>query len=198
MSNLTISFTAIVFASAVAIAAPAQPISRQGMMEIALHRVEKLIDSKKIDPNFRDRFEHIFLRIDESKPPVYFVINAFQTAPSGNGKPLEAVLQHDQKGKPLSYKETADGTAGPNFDWKPKDPLTLAEVAVHHIDHYSSDVKMKPFFEGLESLTIVKGTLNNEVVAQIEGTRINSTDKLYMYLRLNDDATLINWEVVAR
>jgi hypothetical protein len=206
MNIFRLATAAVFLASGVAIAAPkAEPIGRYKMMELALHRVEKLVQTKKISEDYRKKFEHIELAIDESKPPVYFIIKAHQTQvqtdkPEEN-KPNEVLLQSEMTGKPLGKHAETVGVAGPDYAWAPVDPLTLSERAAHHIEHLNGEpantAKIKPFFDGIDSMTLVKGTLGVDPVALIQVTRIKSKDVLNIYLKLDEASTLAKWEVVA-
>jgi hypothetical protein len=171
----------------------AQSIAVSKAAELTAHRLDRLVVTGKIDAGFTKNLQRFDVTVDASQPPVYFKVRVSQVAPA-QGAPLQLDLTFDQMGRPLSYKVVAGGFAGPDSAWPDADSVTLRENALHHMLEMASDIQMKPFYEGLTSLTLTKGTLAGKTVARAQATSSAIAQKMNVYINL--DGSFNSMEVV--
>jgi len=125
--------------------------------ELGVHRVERLVTLKKIDEAFLSKFSAVKIeRISAATPAdPAFKITASQVA-GADGKQNQVEILMDGAGKSLSHtvKPGTEATAAPR--WPDKDPVTLAESAMHIVLDGKNDPKFKPYFDGFQSVELIQ------------------------------------------
>ena len=137
--------------------AQAASISLAKAAELGVHRVERLVTLKKIDASFVDKFQSIEIEaLSAPKPtdPAFKVTAGQVPGPDGKQNRVEMLL--DGAGKALSHtvKEGTEATAAPR--WPEKDAVTLTEAAMHVVLEGKNDAKLKPYFDGFQSLELTQ------------------------------------------
>jgi hypothetical protein len=137
----------------------AHEVSNAKIIELTLHRVERLVILKKAEATFQTKLKSLKLvalpHQNETDPS--FKVTAFQYAGAdGTQKSLEIVL--DQEGKALSFsaKPGADAVNAPDFG--DKDAVALAEASMHWLeDSGTSRPELAVYGQKLTQLTITAG-----------------------------------------
>ena len=121
--------------------------------ELALHRVGKLVDLKRIDGSFVNKFYavQIIALADSPAGSPAFKALALQM-PGADGTQMSVEVTLDEKGKALSHKLN-NGAASVAPNWPSKDPLTISENAFHYLLDNSTG-PLKTFAEGLTEMTL--------------------------------------------
>lgn len=129
--------------------------------ELALHRVGKLVDLRRIDPTFVNKFYavQILALPDSTSGSPAFKAVVYQVPGADGGAPLSVEIILDEKGKALSHKVN-NGTSGVSPNWPAKDPLTIAENAFHYLLD-NGQGPLKPFAEALTEMTLLPSTDGN-------------------------------------
>ncbi len=137
--KLTIQF-ALVLVFGIASCLPgsttwAEEISNVKAAELALHRIERLVILRKIDESYQSKFKGLTLTLLEqtnpAEDPRFEVIAEQYPAADGTKNKLELLL--DNNGKALRHAVIAGGAAEGAPTWPDKDPVTLAENALHYV-----------------------------------------------------------------
>lgn len=191
MTNLISSVAAglIVLSSTLVHAA----VAPAKVVELAAHRLDRLVVTKKIDPGFSKNLRNITVKIDATKPPVYFMVTATQSTPA-KGTPLQLDISFDQNGRPLAFKQRAGGTPGTDAGWNKASAITLMENGLHHALDMRTDAKVKPYYDSLKSATLTNGSLNGKQVAQVQLATTTATGKMNVYLNL--DGSFVSMEIL--
>lgn len=126
--------------------------------ELALHRVGKLVDLKKIDASFVTHFHAVQVTVlpkGEASGAAYKAL-VYQAPNGGNHASVEILM--DQAGKALSHQVNGSASAGA-AQWPSKDPLSIAENALHFVLDQAGNEALKPFRASLVemNLTAVDG-----------------------------------------
>lgn len=174
------------------VSAQAFAVTNAKAVEIAAHRVDRLVALGKIDASFSKKIEKLSVAI-VNQPPVHFKVRVSQTKPA-QGTPMQVDLSFDKDGKPLAFQPVAGGVAGPDSGWTTKDAVALTENALHYVIDNGKDVKYSPYDKGLTTFVLSKGTLNGQTVAMGQLTSSMTKEKLNVYLKL--DGSFISAEVV--
>ncbi len=153
--------------------------------ELALHRVGKLVDLKRIEPNFVNKFYavQIVALPDGPAGSPSFKVLAHQ-APGADGTRMTVEIILDEKGKALSHKVNA-GASSAAPDWPRKDPLTISENAFHYLlDNGTGN--LKPFAEASTEMTLSAGKdSNGNTVAKAIFKSSQTNQKLEVTLSLD-------------
>ncbi|MGE4133671.1 MAG: hypothetical protein AB7F86_18685 [Bdellovibrionales bacterium] len=171
----------------------AAPVSVAKVAELTAHRIDRLVALGRIDAGFLKRLEKVEVTPLTSGPAAFKVI-ASQSRPADGSQPLQLELAFAADGKALSYQNVAGGTLGVDPAWPDKDAGTLTENALHYVLDNATDVKIKKFFDGLTSFTLIKGDLNGAIVARGQVLSTQTNEKLNVYVKL--DGTFISAEIV--
>lgn len=161
------------------------------VVELALHRVEKLVQTGKIDSSYQTKFRTILFTNLEggANDPVY--LGVAEQYPGQDGKANKIELYMDVRGKTLK-NISVQGTDATNFpQWPNKDALTLSQLALHYVlEHNEHDQKLKLFLDKLKSFTLSVGTDDNgEMIAYADLTSYQVPNPLRIELEV--DGTVI-------
>lgn len=173
----------VVFASHIAFAAP---ITNADAAELALHRVERLIALSKIEDTYQKHFQSLTLELLANGGvaiPTFKVVVSQQVDLGKDANKVEIIL--DEKGKALSYNAAEGEPAASPHNWPDKDPVTLAEIAIHYIEVHSQEAAIAKFNTGLLTVRIEPGTMHGTQVATVQATSSETSDKLNVYIGLD-------------
>lgn len=171
----------------------AQTVSSAKIAELTAHRVDRLVQLKKIDPTFNTKLERV--EVSQAGPaPVAFRSLVSQTMPA-QGAPIQLELLFDAAGKPLSFKVLPDGVAGPDPLYNGgKDAVSLLENSLHEALENATDPDIAPFYNSLTSVTLTKGKAQGMDASRAQITSSATTKKLNVYLML--DGMFMSKEIV--
>lgn len=131
-------------------------VSQAKIAELGLHRIERLVTLRKIDPSFRDGLTTLKLaKLVQSKEtdPLYRVIG--QTTAPASGLRAEVEILMDAEGRVLQAFATEGDAPLPAPVLPGTDPVTLAEAALHAIlDGSETREELEPFESDLAEVTI--------------------------------------------
>lgn len=185
MKRFSLQSMIVLAALSFAVKAGAQAhITNVTAAELAMHRVEKLVQLKKIEADFETKVKGFILtnyNPGNTTDP-YFKAALYQyPAQDGTSKAVEIYLDH--MGKALSFNVVAGGAASGYPTWTGKDPVTLIETALHFIENNADSMKeLAPYRDELRSFYIVPAKdANNKDVALI-GVAIDSSTKVLKIL----------------
>lgn len=167
--------------------------SKASIIELSVHRIDRLVTLKKIDATFLTNLEKVELSLVLNQPPYFYRSIVSQTQPT-QGLPIQLEILFDQNGAPLTYKVIPGGTAGADIVWPDKNSATLSENSMHEVLENPTDARIAPFFNGATSFTLSKTTLLGKDVSRGQITSSLTNSKLNVYLNL--DGTFISTEVV--
>lgn len=177
--------------------AQAQLVPNLTSAELALHRLEKLVTLKKVDPEYQANFKHLVLtRLSPTKPndPAYELVLLQSEGNDGLSDMVE--IQQDKNGKALSHKAMVH-TADPNLiAWPHKDPVTLSEIALHWIedDYNPGDNSKDVITEYLSELIVTQETdQTGQIIAKFSLKNSQNTDVLI--LKFTTDGKFISYEL---
>ena len=168
-------------------------VSIAKIAELSAHRADRLVALAKIDGTFLTKLETIEVTEVSGPAPVAFKSVLTQTRPT-SGTAFQLELQFDKDGKPLSFKPTAGGVAGPDPMWMPKNAGELIENGMHYVLDNSTDATVVPYFKSFSNLTLSKATVAGKDVALVQVVSAAQSQKLNIYLNL--DGTLNSTPVV--
>ncbi len=189
--SIVIALTSFAFVAT----ANAARISGGNAAELGAHRIEKLVLLKKIPAAYQAQFKGLEVRqiMPGGVNQPSFEIIGSQEADAGKSANKVSVIL-DENGKALSNTVAAGQTAKSPTVWAGKDPLTLTELAVHHIEHMMpSDKKLSPFYAGMKGLRISQMQHGSHTMAVVEFVSELTKEKLVM--NLNTDGSLIDYAV---
>lgn len=168
--------------------------------ELSAHKVEKLITLKKLDASFQKNFkglEVVNLQGGGKGKPTFKVILSQEVDAGKAANKVELTL--DEAGKALGLPVVVSGVAAARPTvWAGKDPLTLTELALHHVEHLgghahhggAGDKAIAQFIEPLRAIRIIQ----SGQVAQFEMLANGVKGRLIM--NLDGQGKLINAQVV--
>lgn len=137
----------------------AENVSNAKAAELALHRIDRLVAQNKIDEDYLLKLKALELSIvpqespDNPLLPKFRIMAETYAAKDGTKKRLEIWM--NAKGKVLEHKPLPGGEPDGAPTWPDKDPVTLAENALHRIlDNVSVIPSLVPFFNSLVEFTI--------------------------------------------
>lgn len=189
---LTFAGSALIALSVMADAS-ATAVSKAKAIELAAHRVDRLVTLKKIDATFTTKMEKLEVSVVENQAPVHYKVRVSQTKPV-KGNPLQVDLSFDINGKPLAFQLIAGGVAGADMGWSGKSAGELVESALHYVLENATAGKVSLFDKDATSLTLSKASLKEKTVAQAELLASSTTEKLNIKVSL--DGTFVSAEVV--
>lgn len=163
--------------------------------ELSSHRIERLVNLKKIDASFISKLQTIELQKlskNEVADPTFLATVSQYAGTDGTRNQVELFL--DDQGKTLRFNVKSGASAANAPVWSEKDPSSLVENGLHFvIDNGESNASLKPFYAGFLSLTLSKGTKGGADVAVVKMTSKDTQNILYVYLKL--DGSLLSHEI---
>lgn len=157
--------------------------------EFAVHRIDRLVALKRIDPVFTSNLKSISgERINEDTAKFRFV---GMTETDGNHKISFITILMDAKGKVLSHTVT-DPIVPVNLgEWPTKNAASLIEDALHFVvDGWERYPEVKPFYLGFMSITLESVTEKGELLAHLKVT--SDDDKRTLHIYLKTDGTYVS------
>jgi hypothetical protein len=169
--------------------------SQARIAELAAHRIEKLINLKKIDSSFSSKIQ--FLGVEKlaqnTATDPSFLVTVSQFAGT-DGTKNQVELYMDDQGKTLSFKVNTGASAQNAPAWPNLNPSSLIENSLHFLlDHGADKADLKPFFDGLLSLELKKVTVNGQDLALFEMHAKDTQQVLNVFLKL--DGSFLSYEI---
>ena len=157
--------------------------------ELSAHKIDKLVQLKQVDAAFVKNLrglEVVNLEGGGAGKPTFKVF-ASQEVDDGNAA-IKLELTLDEKGKVLGKPQLVEGVAAAKpAVWAPKDPVTLIEEALHHVEHLSGDKKIAQFIAPLKAIRILQVKQDAKTLAQVEIVANGIAQKLVMTLSLSGE-----------
>jgi hypothetical protein len=164
-------------------------------IELTAHRVEKLVNLKKIDASFVSMLQTIELeKLSQTQAgDPAFIATASQVAGiDGTRNQVEIVL--DDQGKALSFKVKSGSPSKDAPVWAEKNSASLIESSLHFLlDHGAEKPDVKPFFESALTLNLSKMNSNGKDFALVIITAKDTQAVLNIVLGL--DGSFQSYEI---
>lgn len=141
--------------------AQAQAVLNATVAEIALHKIEKLVTLQKIAPEYQTNFKQINIEVlNPAKPTDPAYRTTLLQNPGSDKMSDMVVIMQDSTGKAVSNKAMVHTASPKLIAWPQKDPVTLAELALHYLedDYNSNDNSKELFVENISELVITQET----------------------------------------
>ncbi len=171
------------------IAAPAETIAIAKAAELAVHRIERLVTLKKIDPMFRDALVGLTAEVTTLSGASFKIVGL--TAPAVNGVNGRIELWLDAQGKTLSFNVVSAVVPAQPFPWPSKDASTLLEEGLHFVlEGWVTHSEVKAFETDLSSILLKPVTsAEGDLMAEFE---VRSTlDTRLLTITLRADGTFV-------
>lgn len=173
----------------------AETASQARIGELTSHRIERLVNLKKIDGSFISKLRTIEVQKlptgNAGDPTFLSVVSQFA---GSDGTKNQVEIYFDDQGKALSFKLKAGALAQDSTVWPDKDPSTLVENSLHFVlDHVAEKTELKPFYDGLNYLELRKVHLNGADLAQVEVHSIATQQ--FLIINLKPDGTFLSYEI---
>lgn len=172
------------------IVAPAETIAIAKAAELAVHRIERLVTLKKIDPMFRDALVGLTAEVTAVSGASFKILG--MTAPAVNGVNGRIELWLDAQGKTLSFNVVSAVVPAQPFPWPSKDASTLLEEGLHFVlEGWVTHAEVKAFETGLSSILLKPVTsAQGDLMAEFE---VRSTlDSRLLMVSLKADGTFVS------
>lgn len=161
--------------------------------ELGVHRIERLVTLKKIDPMFITSLTGLKAeRTDDVTTP--YKIYGFVT-PDSNNQSSTITMLSDPKGKVVSHSVSETFQPANPVNWPEKDAVTLIEDALHFVlEGWVENPDVKAFYLGLMSITMTPDQdAQGNLIASFQVT--SDDDPRTLYILLKTDGTLISHEI---
>ncbi len=158
--------------------------------EISAHKIDKLVQLKQVDAAFVKNLKGIEVSKLENGGPAKPTFKVIAHQESDDGKEANKLeLTLDSKGKALGKAQIIAGTSATKPTvWGSKDPITLIEEGLHHVEHVAHhDKKVGQYIVPFKAVRISQVTLDNKSVAKLEIVGDGIQEKLNMYLSLTGE-----------
>lgn len=187
VKNFFLTLTISTLATSVSYAA----VGNAKIVELGVHRLERLVDLGKADATFLKKLKLLELVVlTPTKPtdPSFKVIASQFSGADGTTKQIEMMMDANGKGIAQVVKDGTESSSAPV--WGDKDASTLIEQSLHYVnDHASEHVELKPFQAGLKTLTLMQVSNDQGIkVARIEMISTQTAQKLEV--NLNEDGSV--------
>jgi len=155
--------------------------------ELSSHRIERLVNLKKIDNTFISKLHTIELQKltkNQVTDPAFLSTVSQYAGADGTKNQVEIFL--DDQGKALSFN-VKNGSAAANTPvWSDKDPSTLVENGLHFVlENNETKPDVKPFHTGFISMSLSKGSRDGHDVAVVNLASKETQEHLYIYLKMD-------------
>lgn len=157
--------------------------------ELSLHRIERLVDIKKIDKSYRDQLQEVsIVRLPQSvsSDPAFKAVGSQVSGQDGTRNQIDIFMDANGKATPLDPSHLHPGA--PAFNppvWPQKDAVTLLENSIHYIENNKTDGAIKPFFDGMTGLTLSQVMNGGTPVAKVSVKSSLATATLIVLLSLD-------------
>lgn len=168
--------------------AAAENVSNAKAAELSLHRIDRLVAQKKIEQDYLLKLKALELSIVPQESPDNPLLSKFritaETVASKDSTKKKIDIWMNAQGKVLKYEPFAGGEPDGAPTWPDKDPVTLAENAMHRIlDNVSVVPSLVPFFNSLAEFTISPASDETDsLLAQVDILSSESPEILRIFL----------------
>lgn len=195
MKILTALFATVLFSTSVVQAqnTASEQIAIAKATELAVHRIERLVTLKKIDPMFRDALVGLTAETTTDAGAAFKVVGLI--SPAADGTRGSIVLLLDAQGKTLSFNVLSAAAPIQPFVWPQKDASTLLEEGLHFVlEGWVSHSEVKAFEAGLSSISIEPVTsAQGELMAEFKVT--STLDSRVLTVLLKADGSFVTHSV---
>lgn len=195
---LGLGFLGAILGSAVAFA-HGDGKTNAGAAELAVHRVDRLVDLNKIDASFQSNAQNMKVETiahqHDDEPS--FKVTLYQ-APGADGsqKGVEIVL--NENGKALSFRQIAGSDAVNVPAWGSLTATTLIENSLHYVlNNAEKKPELMPFFENMSSLKLSPGTNSSGTSVAVVEIKATANDGV-LRIKLKLDGSFDSAEVAAK
>jgi len=197
----SINALALSAAMVFSVAASAQThLSNLEAAELAIHRVGKLVQIKKIDADFETKLKGLSvvnLKPEKETDP-YFKSTAFQYP--AEDKTVKAVnIWQDHMGKATKYEKVEGGDATGYPEWPKADPLTFFENGMHYVEVNAEKMEeLMPYKMGLRTISLEPGKdADNKDVAiiRIAVDKEKDKDDLQLLITLDLEGKAVSHKI---
>lgn len=161
--------------------------------ELAVHRIERLVTLRRIDPSFRNNL--VSLRAERStENGATYKVNAAIEA-NANGQQSVVTLWQDNEGKTLTHSVASVPLPASPFVWPEKDAASLMEEGLHFVlEGWTQHPEVRAFYLGLQTILLspVRDSQGN-LVAQFRVT--SDDDARTLTINLKPDGTFLSHEI---
>ncbi len=167
------------------------PISKA--TELGVHRIERLVTLKKIDPTFQSALYAMRAERTTEGGATYKIYG--YVSPDANNQSSTIAMLSDKTGKVLSYAVGATYQPANPVAWPDKDPLTLMEDALHFVlEGWTAHPDVKPFYAGLITITLspAKDNAGNLIVL---ANVTSDDDARTLSIFLKTDGTFLSYGI---
>lgn len=170
-------------------------IAQARAAELSSHRIERLVNLKKIDSSFISKLHSIEIqKLTQNQVSDPAFLSTVSQYAGADGTKNQVELFMDDQGKTLSFNVKAGSSSANSPVWPDKDPSTLVENGLHFVlEHNVEKPELKPFFDSLITMNLSKGTKDNQNVAIVTITSKDTQNTLNVYLQL--DGTFLSYEI---
>lgn len=190
ISVISVLFSANLFADV-----SSNAIAQARAAELSSHRIERLVNLKKIDSSFISKMQKIEIqRLNQNQASDPLFLSTVSQFAGADGTKNQVELFMDDQGKTLSFNvKTGSAPVGATV-WPDKDPSTLVENGLHFVlEHNTEKPELKPFYDSLIAMTLAKINKDGQDVAEVSITSKDTQTVLNVFLKL--DGTFVGYEI---
>lgn len=194
MKNVFLAIIAVVSVGSQAYAHPENPnaVAIAKATELGVHRIERLVTLKKIDPMFQSHLYAMKAERTTESGAAYKVYGYVQ--PDANNQASTITMLSDAQGKVLSYTVSQTFQPANPVSWPDKDALTLTENGLHFVlEGWVQHPEVKAFFLGLSSITMRAVNAGGTLLAEFAVT--SDDDAHTLIVRVKADGTFHSYEM---
>jgi|GEM_PF-4267109 len=165
----------------------AAPLTNSHVIELAVHRIERLTELKKIDTNYANKLASMSLSLGapaDIANGAYTVLISQSPGADQSVNQMQMILGTDGK----AIKETIVKSAAPAGEpnWTTVSPLTLLENAFHYLmENGENSADLKVFVDSVVEASIHQLNVDNTVQGQVLMTNSQNSKKLEIILDSN-------------
>lgn len=165
----------------------AVPVSKA--VELGVHRIERLVTLKKIDPIFETALIGLSAEPSQENGATYKVYG--YVPPGADGKSLTITLWMDSQGRALAYNVTPAQMPISPYAWPAKDSVTLMEEGLHFVlEQWVQYPEVKAYYTGLQTISMAPfQDAQGNLLAQFKVT--SDDDARTLTINLKPDGTLV-------
>lgn len=162
-------------------------------VELGVHRIERLVTLRKIDPMFINSL-YAMKAERTNDPAMPFKVYGF-AQPDANNQASTISMSSDPTGKVLSHNLSAIFQPANPAQWPEADSATLMEDALHFVlEGWVRNPEVKPYYLGLKEITLTpRQDQNGKMIAEFSVSSEGETKVLW--IKLKTDGTFISYEI---
>lgn len=193
LKKILLTLTISAFATSASFAA----VGNAKIVELACHRLERLITLGKVDESFLNKLKTLEITIlSPAKPtdPTFKVTAAQYTGADGTTKQVDLMMDANGKAVTQITKEGTESDSTPN--WGTKDAISLIEQSLHYVgDHSSQKPELQSFKTDLKTLNLMQVSNEQGIkLARVEMTSTTTTQKLEV--NLDENGSVVSTNIV--